>query len=54
MTKIIEFPQLSELDKQYTDLEYQQKLIRDQKQLKLMKKMQEGRNGTEMMGKNIF
>ena len=33
MTKIIEFPQLSELDKQYTDLEYQQKLIRDQKQL---------------------
>ena len=33
MTKIIEFPQLSELDKQYIELENQQKLIRDQKQL---------------------
>ena len=33
MTKIIEFPQLSNLDKQYIELENQQKLINDQKQL---------------------
>ena len=30
MSKIIEFPQTSELDKQFMDIEAQQKIIRDQ------------------------
>tara|TARA_R100000541_G_scaffold1705_5_gene6571 strand:+ start:4283 stop:4474 length:192 start_codon:yes stop_codon:yes gene_type:complete len=30
MSKIIEFPQTSELDKQFMDIETQQKIIRDQ------------------------
>ena len=29
MSKIIEFPQTSELDKQFMDIETQQKIIRD-------------------------
>ena len=45
MTKIIEFPQLSNLDKQYIELENQQKLINDQKQLiKHIEEQKENKN----------
>jgi|TARA_B110000211_G_C13783872_1_gene423178 hypothetical protein len=45
MTKIIEFPQLSNLDKQYIELENQQKLINDQKQLiKQIEEQKENKN----------
>jgi len=45
MTKIIEFPQLSNLDKQYIELENQQKLINNQKQLiKQIEEQKENKN----------
>ena len=49
MTKIIEFPQLSNLDKQYIELENQQKLINDQKQL--IKQIEEQK---ENIYENVF